>query len=151
MPKPQALATNRKAYHNYHVLETLEAGLVLMGTEVKSLRAGHADIKESRIIVDREEAWLVGCHIQPYSHGNIANHEPLRRRKLLLHKKEIVRLMGRVQEQGLTIIPLRFYLKNGHIKLEIGLCKGKKLHDKREDLKKKEAGREIQRALKSRE
>lgn len=151
MPKPQALATNRKAYHNYHVLETLEAGLVLKGTEVKSLREGQADIKESHISIDQEEAWLVGCHIQPYSHGNISNHVALRRRKLLLHKKEIVRLMGKVQERGLTLIPLRFYLKNGRIKLEIGLCKGKKTHDKREDLKKKEAGREIQRALKNRE
>lgn len=151
MSKQDTLARNKKAFHNYHVLETYEAGIVLKGTEVKSIRASQVDIKEAIVRIEGEEAWLVGCHVQPYSHGNITNHEPTRRRKLLLHKKEIARLMGRVQEQGLTLIPLRLYLKNGRIKLEVGLCKGKKLHDKRDAIKKREAGREIERALKQRE
>ncbi|MFQ5507784.1 MAG: SsrA-binding protein SmpB [Leptospirillia bacterium] len=144
------LASNKKAYHNYHILDTYEAGIALLGTEVKSLRLGKGDIKEAYVRLDGEEAFLIGCHIQPYSHGNIMNHEPTRRRKLLLHKREIRRLASKVQEQGLTLIPLRFYLKNGRIKLEVGLGKGKHLHDKRDDLKKREARREIDRAIKDR-
>jgi SsrA-binding protein len=150
MPKAESLASNKKAYHNYQILETFEAGIALMGTEVKSIREGKVDIKESLIRIRDEEAFLVGCHVHPYSHGNIANHDPIRTRKLLLHKREIRRLVGKVQEKGLTLVPTRFYLKNGRIKLEIALARGKKLHDKREALKNREAGREIERALKER-
>ncbi|MDH5527680.1 MAG: SsrA-binding protein SmpB [Nitrospirota bacterium] len=150
MSKQNALATNKRAYHNYHVLETWEAGIQLVGTEVKSIRQGKVDIKEAIVRIENEEAFLVGCHVHHYEFGNYANHEPLRRRKLLLHKREIIRLLGKVQEKGLTLIPLRFYLKNGRIKLEFGLCRGKKLHDKRETLKKHEATRDIERALKDR-
>jgi len=148
---PQALASNKKAYHDYHVLETYEAGIALVGTEVKSIRDGKVDIKEAIVRIEQEEAFLVGCHVQHYEFGNLFNHDYTRRRKLLMHKREIQRLMGRVQEKGLTIIPLRFYLKNGRVKLEIGLCKGKRVHDKRDVLKKREATREIDRALKDRE
>jgi SsrA-binding protein len=154
MAKPpgfETLATNKKAYHNFHVLETFEAGIVLAGTEVKSIREGKVDIKESLVRIRDEEAYLVGCHVHPYSHGNIFNRDPLRVRKLLLHKREIQRLMGKVQEKGLTLIPTRIYLKDGRIKVEIALAKGKRMHDKRETLKTREAGREIERALKDRQ
>lgn len=150
MPKSETLATNRKAFHDYHVLETYEAGIVLKGTEVKSIREGKVDIKESLVRIRDEEAYLVGCHVQPYSHGNITNHEPVRTRKLLLHKQEIRRLQGKVQEKGLTLLPTRLFLKNGRIKVEVALARGKRLHDKREALKSREAGREIERALKER-
>jgi SsrA-binding protein len=148
--KSETFATNRKAYHDYHVLETYEAGIALKGTEVKSIRQGKVDIKEALIRIRDEEAFLVGCHVQPYTHGNIANHEPARTRKLLLHKQEIRRLVGKVQEKGLTLIPTRMYQKDGRIKLEVALARGKRLHDKREALKSREAGREIERALKDR-
>ena len=148
MSKADTLATNKKAYHNYHILETYEAGMVLLGTEVKSMREGLVDVKESYVRVENGEAWLMGAHVQPYSHGNYANHAPVRPRKLLLHKREIERLMGKVQEKGLTLVPTRIYLKGGRIKCEIGLAKGKHLHDKREDIKKREAKREIDRAIK---
>lgn len=151
MPKkPSQLATNKKAYHNYHLLETFEAGIVLVGTEVKSIRAGKVDLVDGLVRIRGEQAYLEGCHVHPYSHGNIMNHQPDRRRKLLLHKREIVRLVGKVQEKGLTLIPTRLYLKDGRIKVEIALGKGKRLHDKRETLKKREAGREMERALKDR-
>ncbi len=148
MSKANTLATNKKAYHNYHILETYEAGMVLLGTEVKSMREGKVDVKESYVRVENGEAWLMGAHVQPYSHGNYANHTPVRPRKLLLHKREIDRLMGKVQEKGLTLVPTRIYLKGGRIKCEIGLAKGKHLHDKRDDIKKREAKREIDRAIK---
>ena len=151
MSKADTLASNRKAYHNYFITETYEAGIVLVGTEVKSLREGKADIKEAYVRIDGGEAFLMGCHIQPYSHGNYSNHPPVRPRKLLLHKREILRLIGTVQEKGLTLVPTRFYLKNGRIKLEIGLARGKHLHDKRDALKKREAQRDIERALKDRD
>jgi len=150
MSKSDNLASNRKAYHNYHILETFECGVVLRGTEVKSLREGKADIKESYVRIDNEEVFLVGCHIQPYTHGNINNHPPVRPRKLLMHKQEIRRLIGTVQEKGLTLVPIRFYLKKGRVKLAIGLARGKHLHDKREALKTREANREMERALKDR-
>jgi SsrA-binding protein len=150
MSKAESLASNKKAYHNYQILETFEAGIALLGTEVKSIRQGKVDIKESLIRIRDEEAFLVGCHVHPYTHGNIANHDPTRTRKLLLHKREIRRLIGKVQEKGLTLVPTRFYVKDGRIKLEIALARGKKLHDKREALKTREAGREIERALKER-
>jgi SsrA-binding protein len=151
MSRSDTLATNRKAYHDYHILETFEAGIALLGTEVKSIRDGKANLKEALVRVKDEEAYLVGCHIHPYTHGNIANHDPLRTRKLLLHKREIRRLMGQVQEKGLTLIPTRLYVKNGRIKLELALARGKRLHDKREALKAREAGREVERALKDRD
>src|SRR5207248_8454838 len=142
----RVVATNRRARHEYEILETLEAGLVLRGTEVKSLRDGQVNFKDSYATVRNGEAWLRGCHISPYSHGTDANHEPERDRKLLLHKREISRLTGKVAERGLTLIPLRIYFKQGRAKLEIGLARGKKLHDKRATLREREVRRELDRA-----
>jgi SsrA-binding protein len=147
-PKSDNLATNKKAYHNYHILETYEAGIALVGTEVKSIRNGKVDIVDGLVRIRGEEAFLEGVHVHPYTHGNIANREPGRSRKLLLHRHELRRLMGKVQEKGLTLVPTRFYLKNGRIKVEIALAKGKRLHDKREAIKAREAGREMARAVK---
>jgi SsrA-binding protein len=141
------ITSNRKARHDYEILETLEAGLVLTGTEVKSLRDGKASLAEAYVRLDGDEAFLVGAHIPEYSHGNRENHEPTRRRKLLLHKKEIHRLVSKVQEKGLTIVPLRLYWKRGRAKLEIALGRGKKQYDQRQDVAKREATREIDRAL----
>ena len=141
----RAIATNRKAFHDYHVLETYEAGLALQGTEVKSLREGQVTFKDSYVVVDRGEAWLVGCHIAPYHHGSFENHDPERKRKLLLHRREINRLMGKVAERGLTMIPLRLYFKQGRAKLELGLARGKKLFDKRATLRERDARRELDR------
>lgn len=142
------VAANKKAYHDYTIIETYEAGISLVGTEVKSLREGNANLKESYVLVKEGEAVLLNCHISPYSHGNINNHEPLRTRKLLLHKKEIEKLFGRIREAGLTVVPLKLYFSKGKAKLEIGLAKGKRQYEKREATKKKEADREIQRHLK---
>src|SRR6266540_7288009 len=139
----RAIATNRRARHEYEILETLEAGLVLRGTEVKSLRAGQVTFKDSYATVRNEEAWLVGCHISPYSHGSDANHDPERDRKLLLHDREIKRLAGKIAERGLTLVPLKLYFKSGRAKLEIGLGRGKKLHDKRSALREREVRREM--------
>jgi SsrA-binding protein len=144
------VSTNRKAYHDYHVQETCEAGISLLGTEVKSLREGRANLKESYVIFKEGEAFLLNCHISPYSHGNIQNHDPLRTRKLLLHKKEINKLWGRTSQQGLTVVPLKIYFKNGRAKVEIGLAKGKRQYEKRATVKEKEAKREIERHLKAR-
>ena len=137
------VATNRKARHEYEILETLEAGLVLRGTEVKSLRAGQVNFKDSYATVRNNEAWLRGCHISPYSHGTDANHEPERDRKLLLHSREISRLMSRVAERGLTLVPLRLYFKKGRAKVELGLARGKKLHDKRAAIRERDERREM--------
>ncbi len=128
--------------------ETYEAGIALQGTEVKSLRLGKANLKDSYVLIEAEEAFLHNTHISPYPYGHQFNHEPERIRKLLLHKREIHRLGGKTQERGYTLIPLKFYLKNGKIKIEIGLAKGKTLYDKREDLKKRSADREMEKALK---
>jgi SsrA-binding protein len=144
------IATNRRARHEYEILETFEAGMVLRGTEVKSLRAGQVTFKDSYATIQNAEAWLVGCHISPYSHGTDANHDPERRRKLLLHRKEIGRLLGKTAERGLTIVPLRLYFKEGRAKLEIGLARGKKLHDKRSTLRERETKREMDRAIRAR-
>ncbi len=144
------LATNRKAYHNYFITEKYEAGISLLGTEVKSARDGKINLKESYAKVDGGEVWLLNCHISPYTHGNIMNHEPMRKRKLLLHRGEIKKLGKLTLQAGLTLIPLRVYLKRGKIKLELGLAKGKKLFDKRETKKRKDSQREIDRALRSR-
>ncbi len=142
---------NRKARHDYHIEETLEVGIALQGTEVKSLRAGKANLKDSYAEVRNGEVYAVNLHISPYEQGNRFNHEPLRPRKLLLHRHEINRLFGKVQQQGMTLIPLRIYFKQGKAKMELALAKGKKLHDKREDIAERDAQREIRRAVRERE
>jgi SsrA-binding protein len=147
----RALATNRKALFLYEVLERAEAGLVLAGTEVKSAREGGLSFSDSYVDFRGGELFLVGCRIAPYSHGNLMNHPPGRDRKLLLHKREILRLGGRVTERGLTLVPLRAYLKNGRVKMEIGLARGKHAHDKREAIKKKDQEREARQALRRRD
>lgn len=144
----KVVATNRKAYHDYHITETCEAGMSLLGTEVKSLREGKANLKESYVIIKNGEAFLLNCHISPYSHGNIQNHDPLRTRKLLLHKKEINKLLGKTKEKGLALIPLKIYFKGGKAKTEIGLARGKRQYEKRAAVKEKEAKREIERHMK---
>ena len=143
------ITKNRKAWHDYFILEQMEAGIALQGTEVKSLRAGRANLKDSYARVQEGELWLFGVHISPYEQGNRYNHDPERPRKLLLHKREIWRLMGRVQEKGLTLVPLSLYFKRGNVKVELGLAKGKAEHDKREAIAQRESDREIARALKS--
>ena len=145
----RVVATNRRARHEYEILETLEAGLVLRGTEVKSLRAGGVNFKDSYVTVRNGEPWLLGCHISPYSHGTDANHEPERDRKLLLHRKELGRLTGKIAERGLTLIPLRMYFKRGRVKVELGLGRGKKLHDKRATIRERDTQREMDQAARS--
>ena len=137
------IATNRRARHEYEILETVEAELVLKGTEMKSLREGLVNFKDSYASFRNGEGWLLGCHISPYSHGTDANHDPERDRKLLLHKREIARLGGKISERGLTLVPLRLYFKDGRAKVEIGLARGKKLHDKRAALREREVRREM--------
>ena len=146
----KVLCLNKKARHDYLIEESYEAGIALQGTEVKSLRLGKGNLKDSYVHIENEEAFLYNTHISPYPFGHQFNHEPERVRKLLLHKREIRRLMGKTQERGYTLIPLKIYLRNGKIKMEIGLAKGKTLYDKREDLKRRSAEREIERALKER-
>ncbi|WXR62144.1 SsrA-binding protein SmpB [Peptostreptococcaceae bacterium AGR-M142] len=141
------LAQNRKARFDYHIIETYEAGIELKGTEVKSIRAGKVNLKEGYASIDDGEAFLKQVHISPYEHGNIYNVDPLRKRKLLLHKYEIRKLIGLIKEQGYSLVPLSMYLKRGKVKVSIGLAKGKKLYDKRQDLAKKDANRRIQREL----
>lgn len=144
------VATNKKAYHDYFVLEKYEAGIELFGTEIKSIRAGRVNLKDSFCSVDDGEMFVIGMHISPYEMGNRFNRDPLRKKKLLLHKKEIMKLFGESQQQGLSIIPLELYIKNGRAKLSIGLCKGKKLYDKRAVQAKKDANRIIEREFKER-
>jgi len=144
------VAQNRKAFHDYFIEETLEAGMVLTGTEVKSLRDAKANLMDSYVLIKDNEVFLFNCHISPYTHGNIQNHDPVRTRKLLLHKKELVKLQAKAAQKGYSVIPLKLYFKNGRAKAEIGLAKGKKQYEKRETIKKKEADREIQRAMKNR-
>ncbi|MFQ5603620.1 MAG: SsrA-binding protein SmpB [bacterium] len=145
------IATNRKARHEYQILSTLETGIVLTGTEVKSLRAGRANLKDSYANIKNGEIFLFNAHISPYSHGNINNHDPLRPRKLLLHKNEIKKLIGKVQEKGLTLVPLKLYFKYGHVKVELALAKGKKIYDKRKDIAKRESDRELRKVLKQKQ
>ncbi len=145
----KVIAKNRKAFHDYHIEETFEAGISLVGTEVKSLRDGKANLKESYVIIKNNEAFLFGCHISPYTHGNLQNHEPLRTRKLLLHRKEIDKLWGSISQKGLALVPLKLYFKAGRAKLEIGLAKGKKQYEKRDTIKEREANREIERHMKT--
>jgi SsrA-binding protein len=144
------ISTNRAAYHDYHIIETYEAGLQLTGTEVKSAREGRVNLKEGYVRVEGGEAWLLGVHISPYSHGNRQNHEPTRDRRLLLHKREIEKLHSRVQEKGLTLVPTKFYFKNGFIKCELAVARGKKLYDKRETEARKTQEREARAAMKQR-
>ncbi len=146
----QIIARNKKAYHDYFVLDTYEAGIELYGTEIKSIRNGRINLKDSFCSVDNGEMFAIGMHISPYEQGNIFNRDPMRKKKLLLHKKEIMKLFGQSQQQGLSIVPLQLYIKNGRAKLEIGLCKGKKLHDKRDVAAKRDAQRTIERAIKER-
>lgn len=145
------ICTNKKASHDYHLSETYEAGLVLLGTEVKSLRDGRANLKDSYASIDNGEVYLHNCHISPYSHGSDANHDPLRERKLLFHKREIKKLIGKIKEKGLTLIPTKLYFKDGIVKVELALAKGKRLYDKREDIKRRDAKEDIERAFKERQ
>ena len=153
MPKDKSgekiVCVNREARHNYFIDEIYEAGLVLLGSEIKSLRDGKANLKDSYGRIQKGEAFLVNAHVSPYPGANQFNHEPTRPRKLLLHQREIERLTGKTKEKGLTLIPLRLYFKNGRAKVELGLARGKKLYDKRETLKRKMAEREVERSLKS--
>jgi SsrA-binding protein len=145
-----AVATNRKAYHDYFIEETVEAGLVLQGTEVKSLRLGLANLTDSYALVKKEELFLLNANISPYPQGNLANHEPLRTRKLLLHKEEIRKLTWKMTQKGFTLIPLKIYFVRGRAKALIGLAKGKKAYDKRDTIKEKESKREVERVVKER-
>ncbi len=144
------IANNKKAYHDYFIEDKYEAGIALFGTEIKSLRMGKCSVKESYIRIENGEVYIVGMHISPYEKGNIFNKDPLRTRKLLLHKQEIRKLTGKLTEQGYTIVPLQVYLKGSLIKVEIGLAKGKKLYDKRQDIAKKDMKREAERDFKIR-
>jgi SsrA-binding protein len=144
------IADNRKAGYDYHLLEQFEAGLVLVGTEVKAAREGRVNLREAYCRLEGGEAWLLGAHIGQYSHGGYASHDPLRRRKLLLNRTEVNKLLGKTTEKGLTIVPLRMYFKKGHIKLAIALAKGKKQFDKRETIRRRETERETRAAVKSR-
>jgi SsrA-binding protein len=145
------VASNRKAYHDYFIDETLEAGLVLVGTEVKSLRAGRANLRDSYVEPRAGELYLVGAHISPYEQGNIANHEPLRPRKLLIHKEELRRLLAKVAEKGYTLVPTRLYFSGPHAKVEVALARGKRQYDKRVALAKRDAQREVERELRGRQ
>lgn len=146
----KTIAENRQARHEYFVLESVEAGIELFGTEVKSIRQGGVSLKEAWISIENGEAWVKQMHIAPYEKGNIFNRNPLRERKLLMHKREILRLFGRVKQDGLTLIPISMYFKGSRVKIQVGLCKGKKLYDKRDDAAKRDAARLIQRTLKER-
>ncbi len=145
----KVIAENRKARHEYHLLERYEAGLVLTGTEVKSMRDGGATLQQAYADIRNGEAWLIGAHIAEYGQGNVNNHEPDRDRKLLLHRKEIASLYGKVRERGLTLVPTRLYFKDGKVKVEVALARGKEQRDKRRDIAKRDAARQIKRELKS--
>jgi len=145
--KPKMIVDNRKARHDYHIIETIEAGIALKGTEVKSLRLGKVNIRDSFAKIKDGEVFLHGMHISPYEQGNRFNHDPLRIRKLLLHKREINKLVGKIQEKGYTLVPLNMYWKNGKCKVNLAVAKGKRLHDKRETIARKDAERRIQRAI----
>jgi SsrA-binding protein len=141
----KVVTTNRKARHNYTVLDTIEAGLVLKGTEVKSLRQGNANVTDGYALIQHGEVWLLGMHVSPYLQGSYSNVDPLRNRKLLLHRKEIRKLLGRTAEQGVTLVPLRVYFKKNVAKVLLGICRGKKEYDKRHDIAEREAARDIRR------
>lgn len=143
------VARNKKAFHDYHIEETYEAGIELSGTEVKSIRKGSINLKESYITVRGGQMWIIGAHISPFEQGNRSNKDPLRDRKLLMHKREIMRLYGVMKRDGLTLVPTKCYFKNNLVKIEVGVARGKKLHDKREDVAKKQMEREMQRKVKT--
>ncbi|MGN0613924.1 MAG: SsrA-binding protein SmpB [Porcipelethomonas sp.] len=145
----KTITENRKARHEYFVIESMETGIELVGTEVKSLRQGSVNLKDSWCSIDKGELFIKGMHISPYEKGNIFNRDPMRVRKLLMHRKEINRLFGKVKQDGLTLIPLSLYFKGSRVKVQLGLCKGKKLYDKREDAARKDAKRQIERAVKN--
>ncbi len=145
-----SIAENRKAFHDYHLLETFEAGIVLLGTEVKAIREGRVNLRDSYARVEDGEVFLYNVNISPYSHRGYADHEPLRRRKLLLHRDEIRKLIGKTVEKGMTLVPVRLYFKDGRVKVAVSLAKGKKEFDKRETIKRREADRETRAAMKSR-
>ena len=154
MPHQQGIKTiaqNRKAFHDYFVEEKLECGIALFGTEVKSIRQGKVNLKESWAQVRKGEIWVEGMHISPYEQGNIFNRDPLRPKKLLLHRNEIRKLDAQVMRQGFTLIPLELYFRNGRVKVQLGLCKGKQLHDKRDSIAKKDSQREIMRVLREKQ
>jgi SsrA-binding protein len=146
----KVLASNRKAYHDYHIDETYETGIALTGTEIKSVRAGSVNLRDAYAQVRNGELWMMNVHIAPYEPASRQNVDPYRDRKLLMHRKEILRLFGKVQEKGYTLVPLRMYLKKNHAKVEIGLARGKKQYDKREAISKRDAAREMERAVKER-
>ncbi|CAM3901730.1 SsrA-binding protein SmpB [Mesobacillus zeae] len=153
MPKGagKTVAQNKKAYHDYFIEDTYETGIVLQGTEIKAIRAGRANLKDSYARIQNGEVWLYSMHISPYEQGNRYNHDPLRTRKLLLHKREIAKLIGETKETGFALVPLKLFMKDGYAKILLGLARGKKKYDKREDLKKKEAKRDIERAFRDRQ
>ncbi len=144
------IAVNRRARHNYHIEETVEGGLVLTGTEVKALRAGRASLQEAFARVERDEVWIYHMHIPPYEAGNIFNHDPMRTRKVLLHRREVSRLLGKAQQKGYTLIPMRLYFKRGLAKVELAVARGKREYDKREAIARREAQRQIERAVRRR-
>lgn len=146
----KAIAENRKARHDYFVIESYEAGIELVGTEVKAIRQGGVNLKDSWCTIEDGELWVKGMHISPYEHGNIFNRDPMRVRRLLLHKKEINKLFGTIKQEGLTLIPISLYFKGSRVKMQVGLCKGKKLHDKRDAMAAEAAKRDIDRAIKER-
>jgi len=150
-PERRVLVANRKARHDYEILETIEAGVALVGTEVKSLRDGRANLGDAYAQIEKGEAWLLQLHISPYAQGNQFNHDPLRRRKLLLHKNQIRRLLTKVQEKGLTLVPLALVLVKNRVKVDIAVARGKRQYDKREATQKRESQREIERAMRERE
>ena len=147
----KVVATNRKARHEYLILETYEAGLVLQGSEIKSIRAGQISLAQAYITIDGKEAWLLNAHIAPYDQASHFNHDPLRQRKLLLHRSEIRKMWENIRQKGTTIIPLRVYLKDGHAKIEVAVARGKKLYDKRADIAKRDVERDHERQLRRRE
>lgn len=149
--KGKVFARNRRANYDYAIEDTIEAGIVLQGTEIKSIRAGKVQLQEAFVQIRNNEAWILNMHISPYEQGNRFNHDPIRSRKLLLHSRQISQLVGKTKQQGYTIIPIQLHLKNGFAKVLIGVGKGKKHHDRREDLKRKEAKRDVARALKERQ
>jgi len=144
------VSENRKAYHDYHILEKMEAGLVLTGTEIKSAREGKVQLRDAYADIFAGEAWLINAHFSPYSHGNIYNHQPMAKRKLLLHKQEIKKLIGKVKEKGLALIPTKLYLKEGRLKCELAVARGKKVHDKREAEQARDQDREARAAMSAR-
>ena len=146
----KTIAENRKAKHEYFIIDSFEAGIELVGTEVKSIRRGGVNLKDSWCIIDDGELFVNGMHISPYDHGNIFNKDPMRVRKLLMHKKQIMQLLGKVKQDGFTLIPISIYFKGSMVKVQVGLCKGKKLHDKRDSIAERDAKRTIDRAMKER-